>query len=795
MSFNRKAVTTADKILASGALDYTPQRTVEPWYRNPSWPALPTVTNTEQKCVALHSVYSGGQNFVAFTVTGAYTVDWGDGTAVENIATGVTALHNFDFTAAALDNTNAPATFTQSTSTVNRTAHGYSNGMKVQFYNITTTTGVEDGFSYYVINATADTFQISKVAGGSVVSFATGDGSCTLLPHKTAIITITPQAGQTFTDVNLNVKHTTPTNTYHSQLLDIKISAPQMLYLRIGSGSLSTLSANVYMRSLEQVELLSSSIVNAYAMFYHCTSLRSVPTLALSTKFYTLSFTSSTAANQTLGAVANDLVVGMSVGFLSVGTLTAPALAAAASQYFVAVKTSTTAGFTTSWGTLTGTPFSANGQGVTAIAGISTNYMFAYSGITEVPESVNWSNIVSCIYMFSNARRLVHLNTNFSAVTNTMCFCTRMFENCTALVEVPPTSAPYVRSVTAMYRTCNQLRRVPWFDASEWLNMGDMYYMCFSLEYAPELNTPKVTNFNYTHYFNVVLRKAPAYDMSKCTQAISMYSDCYELTSIPDANTVLCTNASTAFANCRKLVDVPNWSFAACTNVNQLFTGCRSLVNVGDLNFPVATTVSNLFLSCDSLRTVGTITVSPTATNFGAMYSGCTSLIKPGPMPNLGTGLATATADMYQFFLNCLALRDVPYYDTSKVYLFGPMFSGCIALENVPNLNMNSATNVSQIFNGCSNLRRIPELNWNSITSASNMSSAFTGCVSLAQLEVKNIKFTFTVAGANLSSAALNTLYTNLATVTGQTLTITGNVGAIGDNPTIATAKGWTVTG
>lgn len=48
---------------------------------------------------------------------------------------------------------------------------------------------------------------------------------------------------------------------------------------------------------------------------------------------------------------------------------------------------------------------------------------------------------------------------------------------------------------------------------------------------------------------------------------------------------------------------------------------------------------------------------------------------------------------------------------------------------------------------------------------------------------------------ASLSSAALNEIYTNLPTVTGQIITVTSNYGIDGDNPAIATAKGWTVTG
>jgi hypothetical protein len=77
----------------------------------------------------------------------------------------------------------------------------------------------------------------------------------------------------------------------------------------------------------------------------------------------------------------------------------------------------------------------------------------------------------------------------------------------------------------------------------------------------------------------------------------------------------------------------------------------------------------------------------------------------------------------------------------------------------------------------------------------------FNSCNSLARIEAKDFRFTFslgTVVGGvscKLSAAALDEIYTNLPTVVGQTITVTGNYGIAGDDPTIATAKGWTVTG
>jgi hypothetical protein len=71
----------------------------------------------------------------------------------------------------------------------------------------------------------------------------------------------------------------------------------------------------------------------------------------------------------------------------------------------------------------------------------------------------------------------------------------------------------------------------------------------------------------------------------------------------------------------------------------------------------------------------------------------------------------------------------------------------------------------------------------------------FLTCPNLARIEAKNFRFTFSVASCKLSSTALDEIYTNLPIVVGQTITVTGNYGTTGDNPAIATAKGWAVTG
>ncbi len=66
----------------------------------------------------------------------------------------------------------------------------------------------------------------------------------------------------------------------------------------------------------------------------------------------------------------------------------------------------------------------------------------------------------------------------------------------------------------------------------------------------------------------------------------------------------------------------------------------------------------------------------------------------------------------------------------------------------------------------------------------------------LKRMRATGMNASFDVSNNNLDSTALDEIYTNAsATGAGKTITVTANWGAANDNPSIATAKGWTVTG
>lgn len=249
---------------------------VDDWVRNPAWPAIPTVLASEQKIVGLYAVWPGdgagnGANFFAFNGQGAYTINFGDGTTT-NFASNTQANYEFNFNNSALAGTNKPVTFTASTNTVNLAGHGFNAGTALPFYSIVTTTGLIEGRRYYVVNPTANAFQVSATFGGAPVTL-TNNGSATLLPYKIAIVTITPQAGQNLTVINLQAKHNqTGLQTYTTGWLDLAISVPNV------TGANYTLGGTaVGHRLLERVNVVACGVLTNMANMYSNTpSLRSV---------------------------------------------------------------------------------------------------------------------------------------------------------------------------------------------------------------------------------------------------------------------------------------------------------------------------------------------------------------------------------------------------------------------------------------------------------------------------------------------------------------------------------------
>jgi hypothetical protein len=126
------------------------------------------------------------------TVTGTTTA--GSTTITMTNTTGIAEGMQITGTGSPLTTARA-VTFTDAGDLVNLASHGLSNGDEVSFATIVTTTGIVTNRIYYIVNATAGTFQVAATLGGLALALTTnGTGT---LRYRTQVVSINPNVSIT----------------------------------------------------------------------------------------------------------------------------------------------------------------------------------------------------------------------------------------------------------------------------------------------------------------------------------------------------------------------------------------------------------------------------------------------------------------------------------------------------------------------------------------------------------------------------------------------------------------------
>ena len=626
-----------------------------PWIRNPSWPAC-EANSGDNRVRGLYAVWPDGANFISIRVGDSFTVDYGDGTTT-NYGSFATAYYEYAYSAAALVGTEAPVTFTDAGDLVTRTAHGYSNGMQVRFFNITSTTGISNAQVYYVINATANTFQVAAAPDGGVVTLTT-NGTGQLLPYRIATVTITPQAGSNITNLDLMEPHNqvfaggAAVPGYNTGWLDLAFAVPTLTSLIIANDGAGV--NYVRFNNIERVRL-----------------------------------------NQ-LGAV--------------------------------------------------------------------TSFNSLFKGLSRLQH--------------------VEIADTITSVTD-MGF---MFQDCVSLRAVPLFNTAAVTIMTSMFVGCVNLQTVPMFNTAAVDNMVSMFRNCRSLRTVPLFNTAAVTDISQLFENCASLQTVPLFNTVAVTNMFSMFGSCSSLRTVPLFNTALVNTMQSMFSGCTSLQTVPLFNTAAVTIMQSMFSSCTDLRTVPLFNTALVTNMQSMFFNCSELQTVPLFNTA-LVTNMNSMFSSC-SCLQTVPLFN-----TAATTNMGGMFSSCSCLQTVPLFNTALVTNMSSMFSACTSLQTVPLFNTALVTDMTSMFSSCFSLTAVPAMVTTAVTSGTNFTDIFLSCVSITRIEAKDFRFTFSVLNCKLSATALNEIYTNLPTVVGQTITVTGNYGRTADTPSIATAKGWTVTG
>lgn len=285
------------------------------------------------------------------------------------------------------------------------------------------------------------------------------------------------------------------------------------------------------------------------------------------------------------------------------------------------------------------------------------------------------------------------------------------------------------------------------------------------------------------------LEAIPTIDTSKATTLSTAFQFCYRLRSLPLLNTSLVTSMANMFTGCSTLTNVPLFDTSKVTSMTGMFTSCSSLTTVPLFVTTAVTTMASMFQTCPSLRSVPAFDTS-NCTAFDSMFLSCLSLNSTGLPASFNTVKGVSFGSM---FSGCISLDAHPALDVSNGITFSSMFSGCTSLTAVT-LNCGKGTTFSSIFSACQSLQTINV----DFSLAVTITGLISNTQSLRSVILTGLRFGISsvLTSQQLSTAALNALYTSLGTASGaQTLIVTANPGSGSSTISIATAKGWTVSG
>lgn len=345
-----------------------------------------------------------------------------------------------------------------------------------------------------------------------------------------------------------------------------------------------------------------------------------------------------------------------------------------------------------------------------------------------------------------------------------------LFYDCYALQSVSIKDTSNVTSFASMHYNNYALQKMPTYTfRSTGVDMNSMFYNCYSLREAYALvitpsTSGSVTNLFYSckslRYIDITINSNINYSLG------SLFQLCLSLEDVKF--TQLGAGKVTALSNAfiyTRIKESPAIDTSLCIGFASTFQYCDRLTNLYAYNYSSATTLANMLEGCYSLKSVPNFNITASCTSLNSLCSNCWSLEKAPTFSN-SSGVTNITA-MLRY---CKSLTTVPSYVFGNVTgtLFNTTFEYCDSLQVLPSITIGSlyTANPNIIANSYSLKRMLMPL-----------------------------RFTFSVANAKMSATALNEMYSILPTVTGQTVTVTGNYGVSGDDPTIATAKGWTVVG
>lgn len=388
----------------------------------------------------------------------------------------------------------------------------------------------------------------------------------------------------------------------------------------------------------------------------------------------------------------------------------------------------------------------------------------------NLPKSVTSGTLFNSTFVFNSCYSLISFrfpenfdSANISSMFNAASFLTSV---------IFPTSMPSLANIASTFATCSSLTDITLpTTVSSSINMSSTFQFCGSLSSITIPSSWNITSLSSTfqNCFSLVEAVLPNNSQNGLTSMAGAFNGCQNLKSVtlPTSLNGLVT-LSNAFNSCMSLKSV---TLPALPVMNVAFTTSQTN-RLTDFNLP---SVSNVFVNPISSGmyqyTIPNLTGVTPPTTFNMGSSVCTNL-KTLTLPTSGTtSLISAT-------FNYPALTSIVNQST-----FGPMLSGGLTWTS-------------------SACYRIPSLD----VSCRVLKFTHAGTVDipllLTSLRLRHSSSSYSGASpqisimyTSLNADALNQVFTDLPALSGKVINITGCPGAATCTRSIATAKGWTVTG
>jgi hypothetical protein len=399
------------------------------------------------------------------------------------------------------------------------------------------------------------------------------------------------------------------------------------------------------------------------------------------------------------------------------------------------------------------------------VAGSSMIADSMFFGCTSLLQCILPSNFIGgASSMFSGCSNLI--TAVFPTTTNGTAFDS-IFANCFNLVNVTlPTTAGATVSMANTFLGCRSLRSITIPSGYNLTTCSSIAQNCFSL-----------TSFTF-----------PTGAQNSLTFLTSAFSGCTSLETVTLPNSMTsCSSLSSAFQNCSKLdtVTLPA-TMNLVTSMASAFSGCSNLSSVTlptSMSALTGTGFTNAFQNCYNLITCTLpATVASGLTTLSNTFNGCTAL-KTITLPTIQTTLFNSLSSAFVSCANLTTINNVPFLGST-------LTGGAVVDGATMTTSCGQLTSLDFYCKFSRLTLQGTATNRNNLTSLRLRNNSSSG-----PLQYNSTSPQIQLAYTNLDTAALNQVFTDLPSLSSKTIDITGATGAATCTRSIATAKGWTVTG